>query len=270
MSKMKRMMSLFMAFIMVLALAPITSAENVFAAEQKGTTALFNGHATYLLQERFTSQSSLEDSTGLYNRILSGWDTDYRGGRMTRVDGRLTLIDESGFDKISLNHKLMSHSGESLTFEAGFEYDLLVSDGFYYEIGGEGKTALRLEVKNGYLCVAEADGTYTQLEKCVVDTAYGLKVNFSNRQDEVTIWVNGVEKGTFDYKESTNVIDEVELGTTKEQVARIHLDYVYVYVNYLVNETFMSAPLGTTTEWLNGRDGAKRESPGAPYANDIN
>jgi len=181
MNKIKRILSTFLTGVMLVALVPVIEQEDVYAAGttgEKGTTELFSGHATYLLQERFHSPLSVDSEAGNYNAILSGWDVDYSGGLVYNTSNGLLISDRSGFDKISLSHDLMSHTGKGLVFETAFSYDLLVTDGFYYEVTGGGKTALRLEVKDGYLCVVNGDGTYTQLEKCVVGTEYAVKAEF--------------------------------------------------------------------------------------------
>lgn len=270
MKKSNKIISIFLTIAIMLSLVPQVFAANETAASEKGTTELFSGHATYLLQERFHSPLSIDSDAENYNSILSGWDVDRSGGLVYYTSNGLLISDRSGFDKNSMSHELMSHSGDGLVLETAFSYDLLVTDGFYYEVTGGGKTALRLEVKDGYLCVVNGDRTYTQLEKCVVSTEYAIKAEFTGTKNKVDIWVNGIEKGTFNYKEATSVIDNVKLGTTEEQVAQIYPKYVYVYVNYLVNETFMSAPIGTTPEWMRGRrDAAICEAPGSPYPNDL-
>ena len=269
MKKSKRIFAAILAVATLLSLAPQVFAAGGSSASEKGTTQLFNGHATYLLQERFYSPLGIDSDTENYNATVSGWDVDYRGGIVHKGSGDLSVLDRNGFEKITMSHKLMSHSGDGLTLETAFSYTILVTDGLYYEVNGGGKTALRLEVKDGYLCVVNSDGTYSQLEKCSITTVYSIKATFSDTNDEVTIWINGKEKGTFDYNEATNVIDEIKIGTTEEQVAQLFLKYVYVYVNYAINENFLSAPMNTIPDWMSATGGGICEAPGAPYDNDI-
>lgn len=266
MAGVKRLLALLLVCVMAFGLMPATSFAQGDSQELTGTD-VFKGAATYLMHERFTSPLAIGSDNS--NRIISGWDVDYRGGSVTKSNGKLHISDENAFEKISMNHKVMNHSGDDLVLETAFSYTLFVSDGFYYEVGGEDKTALKLLVKDGYLCIEKSDGKYQQLVKCQIDTTYAIKAVFSNTEKEVSLWIDGEKTGTFAYNQDTNVIDEIEIGTTKEQVAQIYLDYVYMYVNYIINENFVSVPIGSVPEWVRTIGGSVCLAPGAPYGNDL-
>lgn len=97
-----------MACAMVLALVPVVAPTTAEAATTgaTGTTALFKGNATYLLQERFNEPK--EFTHGDYsNTVFSGWDIDYRGGSVKRTaTGVATLTDTSILEKVSLSTSL--------------------------------------------------------------------------------------------------------------------------------------------------------------------
>ena len=244
---------------MVLALVPVTTL--TVSAAATGTTALFNGNATYLLQERFATPAVLD---GDATRILSGWDIDYRGGDVT-LSGGAMLIDSNAYEKISLNHKLMEHSG-ALVMESVFTFKTPVDEGFYYEMRGNGSTALRVETvrqtAGGAACLFAVNGVNTSITPAV-ETEYHLKAEFTG--SKVTVWINGTKVAdNVAYLNSTDSLDEIEIGTGETGIGKIQLKNVYVYVNYTVNENFLGKNL---TGW-DVANGEVVTVPGAPYSAD--
>lgn len=270
MNKIRKILSVLLICIMTISLVPSISMALDQQSIQNGSTELFNGHATYLLQQRFDSSLSVPINGSSDNRIFSGWDVDYRGGKAYISGGNAHLQDTSSFEKISMNRKLMSHSGDGLVLETAFSYTSFVDSGFYYEISGNGNTAMKLIVDNGYLCIENSDGTLQKIRVCKADTVYNIKAEFTTSENTVEIWINGINYGTYDYKENTTSIDEIQIGTGIEQVSVIVLNYVYMYVNYAVNETFMATPVGTLPEWWSCEGGSIVAVPGTPYKADPN
>lgn len=246
--------------IMTLTLVPVLSPTEV-SAEATGTTALFNGNATYLLQERFATPASF---TGDGTRVFSGWDVDYRGGDVT-LDGGAMITDSNAFEKVSMNHKLMQHTG-ALTFESVFAFATPSDEGFYYEVSGGDNVALRVETvrkavgeKNVYFSV---NGTTTSIIP-VTDEEYHLKAEFTG--SKVTAWINGEKVlDNAAYKASTTYLDNVEIGTGETGIGKIRIKNVYAYVNYTVNENF----LGKTAIGWNEARGEIVTVPGSPYSAD--
>ncbi|MBQ8525815.1 MAG: glycoside hydrolase family 99-like domain-containing protein [Clostridia bacterium] len=242
------------------------------AAGTGGTTELFAGNAAYILQERFAASFTLEANGSTNNAVLSGWDVDYRGGSVTVSGGNATITDSNGYEKITLNKKLMSHSGDNLVLETAFSYSGFVDDGVYYKIAGNGKTSLYLVIDGGYICIQKPDGTYQRIMQWTADTVYCIKAEFSASNQNIALWINGTNKGTFAYRDTAYTIDEIEIGTGVEEVSKIILKYVYMYVNYAVNETFMAAAEGSVPGWwtASGTGSAVAAAPGAPYKADPN
>lgn len=270
-----RILSFILVCVIAVGILPAMAPVSVGAEGAVGTTDLFNGHATYLLQERFNGAMTNtfgKDSEGnnLTNVTLSGWDVDSRGGRVYKSGDNLMLLDSNGFESTTLSHKLMKHTGDGLVLETSFKYSTYVTNGFSYEISGDDKISLRLVVDGGYICIENADGTKTKLTNCKADTVYHIKAEFSNSKKKVNIWINGQSKGQYDYLEKATSIDEVKIGTGKDQMAEIVLGFVYVYVNYIVNETFMAAPTGNAPVWMTATGGTIAAMPGAPYPADPN
>lgn len=266
----RQIISYITALVMMLSALPALPASADSGMPQG--TDLFAGNATYILQERFATNFTLEANDGENNALLSGWDVDYRGGKVSSSGGCATLTDSNGYEKISLNKKLMSHSGDKLVLETAFSYSGFVSDGLYYSVNGEGGTALRLIVSGGYLSVAKSDGTNHRIIQCTADKVYNIKVEFSTSSRTFTIWINGMKMGKFNYLNTINAIDEIEIGTGVEQVSKIILEYVYMYINYSVNETFMASPVGSVPAWwtATGTGSSVTPAPGSPYKTDPN
>ncbi len=259
--------------IMTLALFPVVSPVEVSAAEATGTTALFNENATYLLQERFNEPKTVNQDNSTGSEVFSGWDIDYRGGKVdARTKGGYgiaTLTDSDGFEKISMSRKLMSHAGAGLVLEADFKYTSAVDSGFYYEMSGGGNTALKISVDRVDAttpenCAITVNGQSTGVA-CVKNTVYHIKAEFSG--SKVAVWINGKSVANVDYVSPTSVIDEIEVGTLEETVATIDISYIYVYVNYTVNESFLSSSI---KDWWDIANGSVTKAPGSPYTADPN
>lgn len=262
---------------MTIALAPVVSPENVSAAAT-GTTALFNGNATYLLQERFNAYFALEANGGEANSVMSGWDVDYRGGKVTSNGGVATLTDNSGFEKTDMSHQLMKHTGDGLVMEASFQYtpttNTPMDGGFHYTLSGDGKTAVKIDVQavkegNAYNYYFHVNGQKTDVA-CAANTVYHVKAELSTSSKTVNVWINGAVAATgASYVEAATCIDDITVGTTDEMHSIVKLYNVFVYVNYTVNETFIGAPLGTTPAWWTTAD-VIAKAPGSPYPADVN
>lgn len=273
MNRIKRVLSMVLVCVMMIALAPVVSPTQVSAAAT-GTTALFNGNATYLLQERFSSGWDLEANGGASNAALSGWDVDYRGGSVTS-GGKATLTDKSGFEKTSISHQLMKHTGDNLVLESAFSFDTYVDGGFSYKVSGEGKTALDLSVVGGQKYNSQSkqyenesyiyvNGTKTSVQ-CVKGTVYEIKAIFKTSSKSVDVYINGeLVAEDAKYVESATSIDNITIGTTEEEYATVKINYVYIYVNYTVNESFMDTYV---TDW-DIADGNVDIAPGSPYTAD--
>ena len=122
MKNVKKILSLSLVCAMIVALLPVVSPTTAEAATTgaTGTTALFNGNATYLLQERFKENFTNQANGGVNNAMLSGWDVDYRGEKVYISPGvGITLKDSSLFEKVSMSHQLMKHTGDNLVLETG-------------------------------------------------------------------------------------------------------------------------------------------------------
>ena len=247
--------------VMVLALVPVTTL--TVSAAATGTTALFNGNATYLLQERFNLPSSF---SGDATRVLSGWDINYRGGDVT-VDGGAMLTDSNAYESTSISHQLMKHSGGGLVMESVFEFTTTVDEGFYYEMSGEGSVALRLETVRqtvgGANCLFAVNGTNTSIV-AKKDTEYHLRAEFTG--STVTVWLNGEKiANAVAYLEAASLIDNIKIGTSETGIGKIRIKNAYVYVNYTVNESFLGKDV---SDWWLAANGDVTTVPGAPYTAD--
>lgn len=270
---MQKTLSAILSLIMTFLAAPSISAEGS-GEEKPATTELFCGNATYLVQQRFEGINSIDTEEGHAskntNLLISGWDVDTEGGKVTKSDGGITFTDVKSTERVSMNHKLMAHYGDGLVFESAFSYKDLQSDGFYYTVSGGGKTAFNLLIKDGNICVKNPGGTLQNIGICEKDVTYGIKAEFESTKKKVKLYLNGIYKGEFDYFENTDQIDEIEIGTDRENVGKFEICYVYAYINYAVNETFMSMPKGSVPAWWSATNGTVCAAPGAPYKADLN
>ena len=246
-SKAKQILSCVLAGL--LSISSVVLPPSKASADAAYGTEVFAGNATYLIQERFATNFYLKANGNTNNTLLSGWEVDYRGGNVSASGGKATLTDSNGYEKITLNRQFMPHSGDGLVLETAFSYSAFTDDGLYIRVSGEGKDALYLTVDDGYICLQTATGINQPLVQCSADTTYSIKAELSASKRKVRVWINGVDKGSFAYRTSVASLDELEIGTGVEQVSKIVLNSVYMYVNYALNETFMASPEGSVPSW---------------------
>lgn len=259
----------FIIFVCILTLS--FEIKPFFAYANEVNSEIFSGNATYLLQEHFESSQSISIN-GKDNRKISGWDIDYRGGRVISSNGAVKFVDGDDAEQVKMNHKILKHKSGNLVLETAFSINDVMTDGFYYSLSGNETSALFISVRDGFICILKPNGEYTKIKKCVLNTVYYVKAVLSLDNGTVDIFINGSDEGTFSLTKSNIYIDEIEIGTSVYDDCFASIYFVDLYINYIVNETFKTTPAGALpSDWTFEGAGASSVSyaPGSPYDDDL-
>ena len=220
--------------------------------EHSYDTSVFEGHPTFLLEERF--KESGDDVLNSDSR-LSGWDIDYRGGTIRcNSEGVTRLMDGDPEHKVSMKKQLMTHREGSFTMESSFRMEEAKS-GFYYELTGEGKVIVHLETVGSEVCYRNKQGDLVPVAAYSYDKNCGVKIDVDLEEKNVTLTIANSDAVVVPFAEDAVLIDGIYIGTSKEGEMLVYLNYVYAYINYLAFDRFMTANIGETPVGWDGETG---------------
>ena len=223
--------------------------ENVLLSTQynkKYETDVFEGHATYLLDDSFLE--CYDENIGAQRP--AGWDLDYRGGIMnitSKTDrSERSLADGSLSLPSKITHGLMTHRNGELVLETSFQVFSGSTDGLFFELSGEDKKVIRIETIEDGIYALKSDGKHVLIKQYKLENTYKIKAMVDMEKKSIKIYLNGVFEKELPFYEDASCIDEICIGTEDHSNIEVRLDFVQVYINYLVNEKFMSTPVGGT------------------------
>lgn len=226
---------------------PISDA--ALAESAKYDTSAFEGAPGYILQDTFSSITAVD---GLMQP--SGWDVDRRGGQFAGAENqRAQMVDTDSENVVSMSKNLMPHKKGKITFEAGFAIEKKTESGFYYELTGEGKTVFKMITEGDQLMLLQPDGTTKSMgkyrkadDKNLKDDMLSFRAIIDMDAKTYEMFYDGKSVGTFKFADqSAAQIDKITVSTGKETTMTVRLHYIYLYVNYAVNDTFMASGVGT-------------------------
>lgn len=251
---MKKIIYMFMAFCIAIvsitaSAATIstnnTSKENTnMIAEQEidktvmYDTSIYGNTPTYLMEDSFSGGEN----------AVYGWDTDLRGGGLSGTEwGTFQMADTSDTECVSMQKHFIPHKSGKVTFESCVRpYE--IADGFYYELTGNDKRLFKFITSGGYLCLDFLNGKYERLAKYKAGERITVKADIDLDNQKAVIGVNGKTVGEFDFAEKCEQLDSVMISTSKENEMTVALEYFYIYINYIINETFMYGGDGLTPD----------------------
>lgn len=208
-------------------------------------TSVFEGHKTYLLQEGFVEARNTS-YTGNWGAqcMPAGWNVDRRGGGIHTDNKSLHILDSSEKYRNYMTHDLMPHTNGDLTVETGITMHDAHKDGFFIELKGNGATVLRLETKGQNICTLSPNGTLAPVTSYQPDVFTPIKVIVHPEEKKFDIVVGDKVKNSISYAEDADVIDNISIGTSEENKMYVRLHFVHVYINYIVNERFLTTSPG--------------------------
>ena len=253
---MKRFLSVILALSMLL--APMTAfadvvttpsankevtnpiADGLLAESATLDTSVFEGAPGYILQDAFSAVSNVEQFG-----MPSGWDVDKRGGRIVGWENaKCQIIDISNNNLVSMSRQLLPHKAGKITFETAFMMENKAETGYSYTLFGEDKTIFKIMTESDKIAVQLPDGKTKQVSSYLPNQIVRIKASIDIDAKTYDLIVDGKNVGKFKFVEEATQVDKILISTSDEQKMTIWLRYVYLYFNYIVNETFMQTPEG--------------------------
>ena len=243
----KKALCALLAVAMLLCCVPVMAEEapiyyvNAPEDNTEYDTSVFEGHPTYLLEDDFyhSQGGNIPDQSKVKP---SGWDIDYRGGSVTKAqhyDIGMGVWDFSETEQIRMSKNLLPHKSGKITFEAGFTMMIQPKSGFSYELLGNGKVAAQFITKDDTVQLVQANGKNITIGKYIVDKDFAIKAELDLDRGKVKVYTQGKYIGDFDFTEDCQQIDQIVVSTPKEGTVDVKLKFIYLYINYLVNEVFL-------------------------------
>ena len=268
----KRLLSSVLALSMLPALSAYATPSKEYDA------SIFNNNAEYLLEEHFESSFIFSKDDANYRRP-SGWDVDYRGGKITTSGYSLQLVDESETEEISLKREILPATCGTITYETAVTFTSAASAEFSLFIGSEDSPILNLFFNNQK--VYNVTGSKkTSLTNIKAHVPIYVKAEISMDNEEIHLYIDNTDSGTNDYEGTlsfTNSVAElknISFHTGKTSHINTKLHYVNIYQNFMVNEKFMTDPIGDVPEGfsLSPSDTGSgiTDAPGSTYKDDEN
>ncbi len=243
----KKTLSWILASGMLLSTVPAMAEETVApeaATEPEKTvyyTDVFEGNPTYLMEDPFQGSNG-QSPDGKVRP--SGWDVDYRGGTLSKIGRGLAFHDTSMTESLSMTKKILPHKDGQVTFDTAFAMTNELSYGLTFELSGLGGAAARFVVEGDTLYLEQKDSKKAEIGKLALASDFTLKAILDMDTNKIDIYGQGKLVGQFDFTEDCQVLEQVTVKTPEEKTCFFELRFVNMYINYLVNERFMTA-LGT-------------------------
>lgn len=279
----KRMFKKVLSTILALAMLPCVASYTASAsAKNEYDASIFGNNAEYLLEEHFAEVMTfkMDEESDQYYRRPSGWDVDYRGGRIYTEGYVQKLDDTSTTEEISLKREILPVKSGEVTFETKLKFNTAQNAGFSV-ILGDGENQL-LNLYFNAQKISSISGT-SKTALCDLKAWEPVHIKAKISMDTKTInlhteqFAEGVLRsydGTIPFAGNVSEFSTIELHTGKEAATPALLYFVNVYKNFLVNEKFMTTPLGKVpkdfTLSSNASGSGVADAPGSKYRDDEN
>lgn len=209
----------------------------------KFTTDVFEGNPTYLLEENF-----LENGNELINSecMPAGWDVDRSNGRVMSNGTYVCMMDGDPNGDVSMTHELMKHYSGKITLETSFVMIHYCHDGFNISMSGKGGTAFKLVTKGDKIGYETDKGTFVAVSNYKADEIVTVKIVADMDTKTVDYTVNDKTLLNAPFYGNPEYIGELKYSTGNEGEMVVGLRFAHVYVNYIVNERFLTSGTGKT------------------------
>jgi len=236
----KKTLSWILATGTLLSAVPVMAEETAVSNPEKTVyyTDVFEGNPTYLMEDPFQGSNG-QSPDGKVRP--TGWDVDYRGGTINKVSNGLAFYDTSTTESLRMTKKILPHKDGKVTFDTAFRMIAEQSSGVTLELSGGGKAAARFVIEGEDVYLYQQNNNKVSIGKQMLDSVFTLKAVLDMYSNRVEIYVDGKYVGEYDFTEKCSVLEQVEVRTPVESTASFELKFVNMYINYLVNERFMTA-----------------------------
>jgi len=274
-----------LSFVLALSLIPVFFVTTVNATDNATAqsvteydASIFGNNAEYLLEEHFSEAFLFQMDENNYRRP-SGWDVDYRGGRITTSGYLLQLLDESTTEEISLKREILPVKSGTVTFETAVTFSSAANAEFSLILGDEESPMLHLlfTKQNVYNVTYRGNDALTGIKAHV---PIYIKAEISMDNKNIKLYIDNTDTGANDYEGTLNFTNDTtefkniafHTGKTSEIQTKLH--YANVYRNFLVNEKFLSDPIGDVPNGFTlsqtGTGSGIADAPGSTYKDDEN
>lgn len=274
------MLKRILSIILSVTFLPVFFINAASAAESDGYDAsVFKNNAEYLLEEHFESAFLFQMNDSNYRRP-SGWDIDYRGGKITTSGYSLQLVDESSTEEISLKREILPVKDGEVVYETAMSFNSAAKAEFSLFIGDEEDYILNLFFgTQAVYNVTESGKTKICSLKAHQPVYVKALISMENKNvylqlENLAEGVHNVYEGTLPFSNNVSELKNLSFHTGKTSAISTKLHYVNVYRNFLINERFISTPVGEIpmdfTVSPGGTGSGVADAPGSTYKDDEN
>ena len=278
------MLKRILSIILVISLLPVFFVNTAYAAEQSSgyDASIFGNNAEYLLEEHFAEAFIFlkdENKPNERYRRPSGWDVDYRGGQITTSGYSLQLVDSSTTEEISLKREILPVKSGTITYETAVTFNSAANAEFSLFIGSEERPILNLffNKQNVYNVTNSGNNLLTHIKAHV---PIYVKAEISVEDKEIKLYIDNTDpngedyEGTLSFTNNVSEFKDISFHTGKASSINTKLHFVNIYKNFLVNEKFMTDPIGDIPKGFTisqeGTGSGIQDAPGSTYKDDEN
>ncbi len=238
----KKILCAVMACIMIIGIMPVMAEVMVISpapsmSDSVYYTDVFEGNPTYLMDDPFQGSNG-QSPDGKVRP--SGWDVDYRGGNIAKIGRGLAFYDTNEAESLSMSKKILPHKDGKVTLETAFKLVDQKNSKVTFDLAGGERSAARFEIEGDSVYLIQPDGR-TAIGQLFADKDFTLKAILDMNADKIEIYAYGKFVGEFAFSEACDVLEQVKIDTGVAGTATFELRFVILYINYLVNERFMTA-----------------------------
>ena len=214
-------------------------AEKLLEDSEEYDASVFGDDHAYLMQDSFLGD-------GMY--ATNSWDTDFRGGSYAAKEGfGFEIQDSDETELCSMTKHFMAVKSGKVTFETAFKIKETTKNGFFYELTGNGKRLFKF-ITNGDMLYLEGKDKKQPLDNYKGDERISVKAIIDLDKNIAEISINGKKLGEFKTCDQVEMFDCVTISTSKEEEMNVSIEFVYIYINYIINEKFLTGEEGSTPD----------------------
>lgn len=173
---------------------------------------------------------------------MSGWDLDARG---QKSGGGMRPVLEDNSTEYGMRFKRDIKPQDSGVMTLETVYSVNSSSGLYFLFTNEEKEEIfQIYTKDSSFWVSDGK----QNKATTAASAAGkcrVKVVFDLDAKKADFYLNGAFVGSFDTAKNFKPVSQLVIGTQKDAVVSFYPVSVQLYINYLVNETFITTAAGS-------------------------
>ena len=212
-----------------------TVAEKILEDSEIYDASVFGEDHAYLMQENFLGD-------GMYS--TNSWNTDFRGGSYSAKEGfGFEIQDSDETELCSMSKRFMPVRSGKVTFETAFVIRESAKNGFFYELTGDGKRLFKFITNGNTFCIEDKYGSKV-LSSYKGDERVSVKAVIDIDNNSADISVNGKYIGMFEFCDRAEMFNCVSISTSAEEEMNVAVEFVYIYINYIINERFLTGKEG--------------------------